>query len=260
MPSSSSSSSVSTFTDAHEFSNLVLNGRMTALVNRTFDDDPTSAAYIRHFTFIATLVEKLRFDIDQYQEEQQTILDHLLTCPRFCATLKPLTRTYRRQMRQSGFHPYTRRPTFTPSSSSSLASSSPEFPTRRYRTAPSSPIIDSIIDSYSSPDPNDFPSTSNCPPLGQLTVTPPPGSPTNPIIVDNIPDQPHMPNVGRGVITRRLRCPAVGHSDCDYGHPDACGNCHYLGHGRDDCPTDEGGRCRYCGSLFVHPMGECIAD
>lgn len=132
MPSSPSPSSPrnTRFTTAFELRHLILDERMGELVNRVFQDDGVSSAYLRHYSFIAQTIARLEYALDQVHEEQNEIYNHLMASPQFRHTLRPVIQTYRQRQRQSNSQPYTHshRPLNRRESPNSLPSSSSSQP------------------------------------------------------------------------------------------------------------------------------------
>lgn len=219
MPSTRSGSRAAT---ADELSNLVMNDRLTNLIDQVFNDDPASHAHLQHYATVSRNLRRLEYDLDQVREDQNTLFDRLMTCSRFRNAIKPVIRTERRRMRQARFDPYTRRVlTHSTSSSSSI----------------SQPSQASFSQSSSSSSRRSFHSTND------NFV----GSSSQPIDVDQFDET----KTAKKPIIRPLfplpdKCPKCE----EHGHEDdclqpirrpqfrpQCSRCGQLGHNKPECDT-----------------------
>ena len=123
--SSSSSSSSLHFVDPLELGHIILDDRMTDLINRLFQTDEGSSAYLRYYHHITRNIHWLEYEVDQLHQEQWDIHGHLMSSPRFQCILQPVVQTHRIRSRRSGFHPYTNRPLSRQNSTDSPPSSIP---------------------------------------------------------------------------------------------------------------------------------------
>ena len=133
--SSSSSAHDERTTSAFELRILTLDDLMTERINHAVRDDGVSAAYLRHYNYIARTLARLESELDQAQEEESIIFNHLMASSDFRHTISPVIRTFRRRLQRQGFQPYIRNnrlleprhtahplPSMTPSQSSSRSS------------------------------------------------------------------------------------------------------------------------------------------
>ena len=200
---SSPSCSTSPFAfSAHKLRYIATNEVSVGQINKILNDTNnfTAAAHLRHFGFIVTTITCLEYMLNQCREEKNKIFDHMMMNESFWDTLHPVFQDYRQQTQQSGFHPYTRRPLTPKSPSSSSSKSSSHSPPSKYKTA------------------DDLP-----------------GSPWNPIDVDQF-DQEAYDNKKFQEMLDRTRMPPWLKLTCE--------RCNQYGHEKPNCDTP------IC--LFVH--------
>ena len=134
--SSFSSSSSTHFIDILELGHIVLDNRMTDLINQLFQTDEGSSAYLHYYHHITWNIQRLEQELDQLHQEQQSIHEHLMSSPCFQCILRPIIQTHCIRSNWSGFHPYNSRPLnwqnptdSPPSSIPSQSSSNNKLPT-----------------------------------------------------------------------------------------------------------------------------------
>ena len=98
---------------------------MTDLINRLFQTDEGSLAYLHYYHHITRSIHRLEYELNQLHQEQWDIHEHLMSSPRFQHILWPVIQTHRICSRRSGFHPYTKRPLSRQNSMDSPPSSIP---------------------------------------------------------------------------------------------------------------------------------------
>jgi hypothetical protein len=94
--------------------NLILDNPSVDLLNQEFGDDFLASAHLRHYMFISQGIKRLESELDRFQQEQKDLFDYMMESDGFRRNLHPIVRTYRRQTRAKGFHPYTQQPLAPP--------------------------------------------------------------------------------------------------------------------------------------------------
>ena len=193
---SSPSCSTSPFAfSVHELGHVATNKVSVGQINKILNDtnDFTAAAHLRHFGFVVMTITCLEYTLDQCQEEKNKIFDHMMTNESFQNALHPVFRDHRHRTQQSGFHPYTRRPLTPKSPSSSLSKSSNHSPLSNYETADDSP-----------------------------------GSPRNPINIDQFDHEAYDNKRFQEMLDRTQMPPHF---------KPTCKQCNQYGHEKPDCDT-----------------------
>jgi hypothetical protein len=128
---------------------IILDDPSIVRLNQAFDNDPTGAAYLRHYCFVSQNIKRLEYELDRHLEERRELFEHMTAASDFRKTIKPVVRAFRRESRAKGFHPYTQQPLTPPPRSPRLPLSrqqSPTSSTLRTRTPhPSSPSSSTSI-------------------------------------------------------------------------------------------------------------------
>lgn len=196
------------FTSPIEFTHVISDDRIVTLLNRVFDNDLVGSAYLRHFAYITTNIHRIRYELDQHEQERDEIFNHMMRDGPFRDTVRPVVNTYRRRTRRSGLHPYTR----LPLNNGPLSRGPSPFPSNSSTTAPSQPSLSGVsTTSYYSVQESQ------------------PGTSANPIDVDAAVDDDDEAKTVKKPYTRATR---------QFLRPEPpCKRCGQVGHKKPDCDT-----------------------
>ena len=164
-----------------ELGRMLLDDPTVLQFSTTFNDEPLTMMTLRHFHFITDTIDHLEHVILQHRREQNSIFDYLLQTTTFQDLVHPIVQEYRQN------HPL-------PHADLVILS-----PTGSNNSSPSSSTT-SEVTSYH---------------------TPPLGSPTNPIEVDDN-DEPND-----NLMIRCRKCTRTGHDaeNCLFDGPPLCDRC-----------------------------------
>lgn len=247
MSSSSARSSSPTLPSSYEFSQLILEPTMIDILDQTYNDQPGTAALLRHHHFITRLIQQMERQIDEHREERRTVFEHLLKDERFRIGLKPVTLAYRRLTKKARPHPYhSRKPTARKpvgsSSSSTRASNDINFDQMVSRL----PIIEPPSPSAIDPD------------EAIVLHAPSPPSHESETIVQQQQHQPGS-NIVQGSSQHPINVDEIEKATAEFQYPLICQRCKQMGHETDDCRTKMfHPTCERCGR-FGHDTQQCDA-
>jgi hypothetical protein len=236
-----------------ELSLLIAQPNMPAILTNLFEDQHTSLALLREYSFLTIGVNRLRLEMNRHITERDALFTALTTNQHFQETLFPLLNYFRQQQEQPS-SPSDSAPSpegsilFEPTDGTltSLTETTEYIDDTLQTTGRDSPHT---VDIHSSPPRTTLSPTpettllsfqsANEEPLGSL------GSSSNPIDVDLIPD--HLVRLNTGMQRSRSTlaslycqtCRRHGHTatTCIWYGPIVCGYCMEVGHGRNGCST-----------------------
>ena len=83
-----------------------IDNQMTDLINHLFQTNEGLSAYLHYYHHFTQNIWQLEHKLDQLQQEQWDVHEHLMSSPHFKQILWPIIQTYHIHSRWSSFHPY----------------------------------------------------------------------------------------------------------------------------------------------------------
>ena len=263
-----------------ELSTIVTDPYLREQTATALENEPELTIAMRHYAYITFTIQRLENELRFHLQEQLDMFHNMTAHRQFRAQLRPVVRELRQRTRRG--HPYLRTPSPVPPlefdtvlfqrrtppvqtssnyiSSSSSGSSNADDIYSLYSSPPEREETPNNEGNREiSPDPNNILNPLDRP-LGTVTITPPHGSPLNPINVDLLPDPVITPSIEQNIAgPSRLvcqKCHRTGHleNDCLFRRPHTCDLCKREGHTRPNCPNQV--VCYQCGKPN-HYRTEC---